>query len=412
MGHHPLGYEVVDGYLQVNEEPMKGHAMSEASVIRLVYSLMSDYGFSTVAIADYLNNIKVPPSYAKDARKVSSDGKRKKATAGVWRPGRIRNMLVNTIYMGLHTFGKRSKKKRELITRDVPAIVSPEVWCRAQKQLRDNQIESCQVAKYQYLLRGLIKYKLCGLNYIGTTPHKSRNGMKGWYRCNGKRDRHRGPHVEKCESKNISVEWLENIVWNDIVGFITNPGEVSRALSEALDEKMSKTAEIEAERIVVMQALADKETEKQSILDLYRRNLIDSTDIALQLQKIKVETLELQERVRELNTLLEQENDLVRQVDSAEELLLQLRQTVDRALAFEDKREIVKLLVESITVDTKVDDAGNKFAEVRINYIFDGGSTHGRACGHPRLISIGDSRLCLIENGAKSFKLTGLLRRF
>src|SRR5690606_37009770 len=110
--------------------------------------------YSTIRVADYLNSIGVPPAYKKDGRKVKK-GKRKVNTAGVWTPSRIRNMIVNTTYKGIHLYGKRTNKQREIITREVPAIVSSDQWEKAQKVLKDNHLEAMRNAKRKYLLRGL-----------------------------------------------------------------------------------------------------------------------------------------------------------------------------------------------------------------------------------------------------------------
>ena len=102
----------------------------------------------------------VPPAYAKDNRQIARrrpEGKRKEHTAGVWRPGRIRNLVVNAVYKGEHIYGRRSKKQRELITRAVPAIVDAETWDKAQQTLRRNLMFATRNALRQYLLRGLLK---------------------------------------------------------------------------------------------------------------------------------------------------------------------------------------------------------------------------------------------------------------
>ena len=65
-------------------------------------------------------------------------GKRKERTSGVWRPGRIRGLIINKTDMGIHEFGKRAVSSRSVISRPVPAIVTEENWKKAQKTLHDN----------------------------------------------------------------------------------------------------------------------------------------------------------------------------------------------------------------------------------------------------------------------------------
>jgi Site-specific recombinases, DNA invertase Pin homologs len=226
----PFGYLKEDAYLVPSAEPMKGFYMSEVEVVRMVYSLVVDQRMSTKKIADYLNSLGVPPSYAKDGRQISK-GKRKENTAGIWRPGRIRGMIVNPTYKGIHEYGKRSKKQREIIAREFPPIVDVDIWEQAQVVLHENQIGAMRNAKRKYLLRNLVKCGSCGLNYCGTHYTGPGGLPKGYYTCNGKLA-YNGPELGKCKSKNIPQAWVEDLVWSDIIRFVNDPTEVLQILKK------------------------------------------------------------------------------------------------------------------------------------------------------------------------------------
>ncbi|MFL5624387.1 MAG: recombinase family protein, partial [Ktedonobacteraceae bacterium] len=123
----PYGYYVVgkgrDSRLIVSEKAIPGLGVSEADIVRLIYQMTVEEHKSCVAIADYLNAIGVPPVYTRDRRELRK-GKLKIASSGIWRAGRIRGILVNPTYKGIHQYGKRSKKQRDVIEREVPAIVT------------------------------------------------------------------------------------------------------------------------------------------------------------------------------------------------------------------------------------------------------------------------------------------------
>jgi site-specific DNA recombinase len=348
----PYGYRVnEDGYLEISEEPIPGKPdMTEAGVVRLIYSLTVDHEWSTIKIADYLNSLQIPPSYVRDGRKVKR-GKRKENTAGIWRPSRIRNMIINPTYKGVHEYGKRSKKEREIIVREVPAIVSPEVWERAQQVLKENQIEAMRNARRQYLLRGLIKCGACGLTYTGTTFPGPKRQPKPYYVCNGKQS-YKGPLQGKCRSKNIPAGWIEEVVWNECVEFILNPGEAIKALAETMEKRRNNTVELRSEIELIQRTLQDKETERYQILTLYRQKIITAADVEHQLQDIMRETHVLQGRIKELEQRIEQEEGLAKDFNTAEQLLISLRSKLDNP-SFEDKREIVKTLVKEILVITE-----------------------------------------------------------
>jgi site-specific DNA recombinase len=143
---------------------------------------------------------------------------------------------VSPTYKGLHQYGRRSKRGREIIEREVPAIVSPELWERAQQALAANQVFlSNRHPKHDYLLRGLMKCDLCGLTYIGSISSSAR---KPYYRCNGKVNA-RGINAEsgrRCPSANVAGH-IEEVIWSDIERFLRDPGEVMDRLSERLQDQ-------------------------------------------------------------------------------------------------------------------------------------------------------------------------------
>ncbi|MGB9791757.1 MAG: recombinase family protein [Thermacetogeniaceae bacterium] len=359
----PYGYRVNDdGYLEINNDPIPGFDVSEADVVSMIYRLTVEKGWSTIKIADYLNLLGIPPSYAIK----SMTGKRKMNTAGVWRPSRIRNMIVNTTYKGIHVYGKRASRKRELIARNVPAIVSEEVWEKAQEVLKENQIEALRNTRRRYLLRGMIKCGICGLTYSGVAYKSTGRNRKGYYVCNGKHA-YRGPTQGRCPSKNIPQEWIENLVWNTCVSFIENPGEALKELVKSTQE--TSTESLESELAMLQRALKDKDTEKQQILDLYRRKIIDLADVETQLGKISSEKQALEKQLKEVERQIAHRENVKNQNKSIEVLLTTLRERLKNPIDFETKREIVKTLVKEIVVETKFN-GDIKLANVRIKYRF------------------------------------------
>src|SRR5450759_334269 len=161
----PYGYrkegEKRDARLVVSANSIPGLAMSEPDVIREVFRMASVERVSCRVIADRLNSLSIPCAYVRDDR-LALRGKRKERTSGVWRPGRIRALITNKTYLGIHEFGKRSASGRPVISRPVPAIVTEANWKKAQKTLQDNFLFGKRSARNQYLLRGLIKCALCG----------------------------------------------------------------------------------------------------------------------------------------------------------------------------------------------------------------------------------------------------------
>ncbi|OGO08459.1 MAG: hypothetical protein A2Y61_01770, partial [Chloroflexi bacterium RBG_13_60_13] len=338
-----------------NEELLPGLGLSEADVVRLMYRMLADEGLSCVRVADYLNAMGVPPAYAKDGREVkmedpiAPEGKRKKATAGIWRPSRIRNLVTNTVYKGVHFYGKRSKKPRDTIERTVPALVDPDTWQRAQETLRKNFLFSRRNAKRRYLLRGLVKCQTCGRNYIGSAFHGPGRKPKVYYRCIGQ-DVYRGPCMARCTSKAVNGELLEDAVWMDIVGVVEDPGDVLEALAEERQQESQQVEWIVREKANAEAALSNKDGERDRLLDAFRKGIIDSDDLDRQMGKMRAETEALKERITDLSGQLEAVSRAAQGLKSAESLLVELRERLAEPLSWEIRRQLVELLVSEIRV--------------------------------------------------------------
>lgn len=355
----PYGYYVDENkHLQINNEIIPNINMSEADIVRLIFDMVANKGYSTIKLADYLNAMKIPTHYSKDHR-----GK----VANIWRPNNIGRMLRNTTYKGVHIYGKRSKKQRECIERHVPFIVDEDIWDRSQNALKNNQNEAMRNSKRTYLLRSLIKCGECGMTYQGNSYNRNNNSTDVYYVCGGKKA-YKGPQG-KCTSKNLPAAYIENMVWNDIVRFINSPGEAIDELQNNINKTKEETKNIELDMNILKRNIKEKESEKQSILDLFRKKLIDAKDVEQQLEKIHEEKENLQRSLDELEESLNSESELTKKFNSTKELLKDLKGKIDGDVTFEVKRNIIKTLVKKIIIKTN-SEGRNKSASVEIKYSF------------------------------------------
>ncbi|MED0678563.1 recombinase family protein [Aneurinibacillus thermoaerophilus] len=375
----PYGFFVNDeGYLEINEEPLPGCDLSEADVVRKIFYLTTERNYTTGQIADHLNALGVPPSYAKDNRKVSVAGKRKEKTAGIWRASRIGAMLKNETYRGIHRYGKRSKKTREVITREVPAIISEEQWEKAQRVLKSHQIETKNNTRLLNLLKGLVICGECGKKYYLQYFNNSRRPDSQptyYYICIGKTKEYVRAN-KRCCSKNVPREWLEQVVWQDILSFAQHPGNVLKEIKPNTEQQRTNHEEMKKERSQIERAILEKGKEKQSILDLFRKKFIFATDVEIQLQKIDDETKVLQEELNRLNLMIENEKYIESQLQNAETVLRELKEKVCEELDFEAKFKIIHSLVKEITVHTIKNPKGRDKANISIKYLFTKGNNH------------------------------------
>lgn len=371
----PYGYQVVGknnlARLTVSEQIIAGLGVSEADIIRLIYHMSAGENKSCVVIANYLNAIGIPPAYVRDGRELRR-GKRKSVTAGVWRAGRIRSILVNPTYKGLHQYGKRSKKLRDVIEREVPAIVSADIWDRAQVVLHEHILFSRRNAKYSYLLRGIIKCGQCGLTYIGIGTHKYNGDFKMYYKCDGRHQvyRHFGPTGEKCRSVTVDGIMLETTIWQDVEKFLCHPGEVLELVAAQMSLRGDEAEHLRAELARLQQGLQTKNREKDAVITLFRRGRIDDRSLDAQLDQIQQEEEDLQHQIEHLQGHVQNAHSVEAALRSTEELLLHLRHRLEEPLTWELKRQLIEALIERIVVNTIDTKQGKKEARITVIYRF------------------------------------------
>lgn len=376
------GYQVVgkskDSRLVVSEQHIPGFLLSEADVVRLIYRLTVEEHKSCLAIADHLNALGIPPTYVRDGREVTR-GKRKATTSGIWRAGRIRNMIVNSTYKGIHQYGRRTNKQREIIEREVPAIVSVDTWAQAQVVLHEHMLFSDRNATRSYLLRGIIKCGLCGLTFIGTAhpTYKDKSIDHSYYVCNGKHQARGiyGAQGKKCPSKAVNGEVLEAAVWQDIESFLLNPGDVLEKMAARMRSQAGETERLRNEIAGHQQTLLTKIAEKDTVITLFRRGRIDDRALDRQLDQIQQEEAGLEALIGQLQEQISSVQVIEQSLRSAEGMLQSLCQRLgEEPLTWKLKRQLVETLVERICVETFENEAGKKETKTTVTYRF-GAST-------------------------------------
>jgi len=368
----PYGYrkagEKQNSRLVICEEPVPGLAMSEAEVIREVFRMAAVEWKSCRVIAARLNDLRIPCAYVRDDR-LALRGKRKQRTSGVWRAGRVRGLITNKTYMGTHEFGKRSVSERPIISRPVPAIVTEDVWNKAQATLRANFLFSARSAKNQYLLRGLIKCGLCGLTYVGVAANRSNGKREFYYRCNGAHTPSVYSKTGRCQAKAVRGDQLEEQVWSDVESFLRNPEPILEQLHARLDSDAKGSDQTRKQVTRLEGLLAQKATERSRVVGLYRRGRLTDAELDAQMDEIGKEETALEAQIAELGGRIASADSIAGNIGSAQALLANLRKRLDEPVSWEQKRRLIEVLVGGVRVDT-VEECGVKQNRITVTYRF------------------------------------------
>jgi len=319
-------------------------------------------------IADYLNALGVPRTSDGVAPHPASPSQ----SVARWRAGRVRNLLISTVYKGQHVYGKRGRnQKRAPIVRSVPAIVSEAVWQQAQATLQHNYRFGPRHCRHAYLLRGLVRCGLCGLTYIGMTVHSRSGRQESYYRCNGKHDTYGvyGAMGQRCPSKDVQAGWLEEAVWEEIEGMLRRPERVLARLKRRLAREQKDLAGQRVQMVRLRQALAEKGAERDRVLNLYRKSRITEDAVERQMEQIGQEEDTLRGELSELSVRLEGKGTEAAQLTAARTALETLAARLEEPLSWELRRQLVESLVEGVRVNTR-GEAEERIAVITVMYRF------------------------------------------
>lgn len=385
-GITPYGYRVEgtgrNARLAPSEAIVPGLEMSEADVVRWIYRLASE-GRPCAAIADALNARGVPPAYVRDGRdeikEAGSAGKRTRRLAGTWSPGRIRNLLVNTTYRGLHRYGRRRGKKAlpgnevGIIERVVPALVDEDAWHAAREKLRLARLLGERPAStWHWLLRGLLVCEGCELAFGGTLAKGAAERLKRYYRCGGKNRREEyGRRKGRCRSKDLNADIVEGQIWADVDRFVRHPGEILGELAASVDADLRAAESFADEARALRRRLAEKAGERDMILSLFRRRRLPPEALDTQLDQIDREEAALRRQIEEIEARIAAACEGAALLGRARKLLDELHGRLGSDPPWEVRRELVVLLIDRIVVATTIDAAGRKHVATRPRYRFD-----------------------------------------
>lgn len=319
----PYGYVKGENNLMVIDE-------KQSEVIKRIYDL-SLQGKGTNKIAELLNTDGVPTKYnlfnkgtISVKNKYTNEITTRNKSEVTWNGGTIRNIITNTTYKGIRTFGG--------IDYNSPALFEDVYWQKVNDNLKLNSNNSGKVSTYNYLLKGLLRCGKCGKNYYGKTRS---NKKDHFYMCSSKRK-----NETNCGNRSISIDHLETLIWSK---FVTDGKllELIKSHYESL-KNTNVVNELETEIKANLKELKTAEDDKSYFLELVRQKIIAIEDIKskmieinskINILKIKIDNLKNQfEGI--IKSTKEDNNDLVNIPD----------------LSFIDKVEVLSKYIKDIRI--------------------------------------------------------------
>ncbi len=164
-------------------------------------------------------------------------------------------------------------------------------------------------------------------------------------------DGHRWPQGRVCGGHPIRVEVLDELVWEQTQQLMQNPEVVFEEYSRRVHTKRQGELDITSMLIKKKTEIHNQELEKKRLIDLYQTGTISLEEITPRLDRIRERMKSMQQEY----TLLEEEKYREqKQLQLIEHFATFQDKFSSRLgdLRFEEKKQVVRLLVEEVLVNS------------------------------------------------------------
>jgi site-specific DNA recombinase len=354
LGGAPYGYY----YKKATETEDAAYVihLNESRVVKEAYNLYCKEGKSIGQIA----------------REFTKKGYLTRTGKTFWERSVIWGMLKNPAYMGKAAFRKtkrvrrikktklaieskhplrselsspRDRPKEEWIYIDVPAIIDTKRFEYAQMRLKSNiKLAPRNNKKHNYLLSGLLRCKTCGYSIYGK-PASNSKYKRLYYRCMGQ-DGHRWPNGRVCKGHPVRTEAIDELVWESVKGLVLEPQvlveEYQNRLGKASQEPIIDSKVIDLKRF---------KAERSRLIDLFESGLVEKEEIESKLKSNKAKIEQIENEISYLKKEKREREQVLTVIRNLEDFSVKIKENLD-GLDFETRKQIVRLLVEEVEIDT------------------------------------------------------------
>ncbi|MGO4819511.1 recombinase zinc beta ribbon domain-containing protein [Flavobacterium sp. W22_SRS_FP1] len=317
------GYKKGIGNLMVIDE-------EQSEIVKRIYDL-SLKGIGTNKIAELLNKDGIKTKYnlinkgtISVKNKYTNEITTRNKSEVKWNGGTIRNILTNTTYKGVRTFGG--------VDYSCPAIFEDIYWQKVNVNLKTNSNNSGKVATYNYLLKGLLRCGKCGRNYYGKTRADKSDHF---YMCSSKRKKE-----DNCGNRSVNIDVLDMLIWNKFV----IDGELLELIKSHYESLKNSDIvnELESEIKANLKELKNAEDDKSYFLELVLEKEIKREDIKSKMTEI---TTKINSKKNKIANLRNQLDSIVKSASEDNADLVNIP-----SLSFIDKVEVLKKYIKDIRI--------------------------------------------------------------
>ncbi|GIO22308.1 recombinase family protein [Oceanobacillus sp. J11TS1] len=306
-----FGYNLINKKLVIDED--------EARVVKYIFDCYSNKMWGYRKIASNLNMQGI---------KTKKDNH--------WSITAVRTILNNKIYNGYVKWKGKYKKGNHY------PIISEELWERTQKLLSLRSYTQEKIHNGSFPLSGILKCPTCG----GAMVQGNANKKYKYYVCG----RFKNSGSKACKSNLVKKEYAEQEVLSQVMNYL-NDLNLSVPLQRVVIDNLKNELEpIEEELNLLEKNLTELKREKQDLLQLYTKRIIDIDTLSEEMKRVQNQESEQKEFITLLTRQVELKNN--------NDLLPVIKRIANDFNSFYnllddyDRKELLRFLIKEIQVNT------------------------------------------------------------
>jgi site-specific DNA recombinase len=324
-------------------------------------------------------------SLAEVCRRLGQQGVASPRGRAAWDRSTVWGILKNSAYQGLALYGKtRSGPRRaqlrpprgqpqcqrkttsayrtppeEQVALPVPALVSAALFAAVAERLEENRRRHRQhQGGARYLLQGLVVCQRCGYALYGKpTARVNAAGLRVryvYYRCFGQ-DGYRALGEKLCGNRGLRVDVLEEAVWADVCGLLSQPGRIEQEYARRCQGGPSAGADEDGR---LTKRLQRAKAGLARLLDAYEAGLVERAEFEARVRRLQEEVKRVEGQRAAAQSQRAAAEELRGAVSQVEAFARRVQQGLAEA-SWQARREIIRALVKRVEVNEE---------EVRVIY--------------------------------------------
>jgi site-specific DNA recombinase len=258
----------------------------------------------------------------------------------------VSRIVRNPSYTGVTFFGQTIGKEHKAtqketwhkLTNVTPAIISSDLFERAQAALARSKELHPGKAQHEYPLTGFAVCGYCGSPLVGACLSKRYR----YYKCRGTYPT--ASREKICDAHYIKADWLENAVWDNVKRILSNPEVLLNEVRKQTEDEQARvsTGTLEQEIRALTRKLKGYAGQERRLMNAFKLGF--TTDIVL--DEINLMKKEREADQKRFDSLVQTRDSLAKMIDMEghlKELCARIVPDLDNCTN-QDKRDAFKYL--------------------------------------------------------------------